>query len=101
MLSAGLALYHLFSLCNLHFRGFPQPQHLAELSLPPPPRLLQIVLAFGNYMNSSRRGAAYGFRLQSLDAVRGRGKEGVPWPGGWGMAGGLGLTEGPRCSCWR
>lgn len=30
----------------------------------------QIVLAFGNYMNSSKRGAAYGFRLQSLDAVR-------------------------------
>lgn len=30
---------------------------------------LQIVLAFGNYMNSSKRGAAYGFRLQSLDAV--------------------------------
>lgn len=29
----------------------------------------QIVLAFGNYMNSSKRGAAYGFRLQSLDAV--------------------------------
>lgn len=30
---------------------------------------LQIVLAFGNYMNSSKRGAAYGFRLQSLDLV--------------------------------
>uniref|UniRef100_A0A803VIP9 Formin like 1 n=1 Tax=Ficedula albicollis TaxID=59894 RepID=A0A803VIP9_FICAL len=30
---------------------------------------LQIVLAFGNYMNSSKRGAAYGFRLQSLDAL--------------------------------
>lgn len=29
----------------------------------------QIVLAFGNYMNSSKRGAAYGFRLQSLDLV--------------------------------
>nr|XP_044601898.1 formin-like protein 1 [Equus asinus] len=29
----------------------------------------QIVLAFGNYMNSSKRGAAYGFRLQSLDAL--------------------------------
>lgn len=31
--------------------------------------LFQIVLAFGNYMNSSKRGAAYGFRLQSLDLV--------------------------------
>nr|CAH8849650.1 unnamed protein product [Trichobilharzia regenti] len=30
--------------------------------------ILEIVLAFGNYMNSSRRGIAYGFRLQSLDA---------------------------------
>uniref|UniRef100_A0A8D2MS26 Formin-like 1 n=1 Tax=Zonotrichia albicollis TaxID=44394 RepID=A0A8D2MS26_ZONAL len=29
--------------------------------------ILEIVLAFGNYMNSSKRGAAYGFRLQSLD----------------------------------
>ncbi|KAB0390776.1 hypothetical protein E2I00_011197, partial [Balaenoptera physalus] len=32
-------------------------------------QILEIVLAFGNYMNSSKRGAAYGFRLQSLDAV--------------------------------
>ncbi|XP_062363884.1 formin-like protein 1 isoform X2 [Cinclus cinclus] len=31
--------------------------------------ILEIVLAFGNYMNSSKRGAAYGFRLQSLDAL--------------------------------
>ncbi|XP_058039012.1 formin-like protein 1 isoform X2 [Ahaetulla prasina] len=31
--------------------------------------LLPIVLAFGNYLNSSKRGAAYGFRLQSLDAL--------------------------------
>ncbi|KAB1265889.1 Formin-like protein 3 [Camelus dromedarius] len=31
-------------------------------------QILEIVLAFGNYMNSSKRGAAYGFRLQSLDA---------------------------------
>lgn len=31
--------------------------------------LLQIILAFGNYMNSSKKGAAYGFRLQSLDLV--------------------------------
>ncbi|XP_065846730.1 formin-like protein 3 [Oscarella lobularis] len=29
-------------------------------------KLFQIILAFGNYMNSSRRGAAYGFRLDSL-----------------------------------
>ncbi|XP_068192142.1 formin-like protein 1 isoform X2 [Antennarius striatus] len=32
-------------------------------------KILEIVLAFGNYMNSSKRGAAYGFRLQSLDAL--------------------------------
>uniref|UniRef100_A0A665VNV9 Formin-like 1a n=1 Tax=Echeneis naucrates TaxID=173247 RepID=A0A665VNV9_ECHNA len=32
-------------------------------------RILEIVLAFGNYMNSSKRGAAYGFRLQSLDLL--------------------------------
>ncbi|XP_032652815.1 formin-like protein 1 isoform X6 [Chelonoidis abingdonii] len=31
--------------------------------------ILEIVLAFGNYMNSSKRGAAYGFRLQSLDVL--------------------------------
>ncbi|XP_018597604.2 formin-like protein 1 isoform X1 [Scleropages formosus] len=32
-------------------------------------KILEIILAFGNYMNSSKRGAAYGFRLQSLDLV--------------------------------
>ncbi|XP_056143205.1 formin-like protein 1 isoform X2 [Lampris incognitus] len=32
-------------------------------------KLLEIILAFGNYMNSSKRGAAYGFRLQSLDIL--------------------------------
>ncbi|CAL8284537.1 unnamed protein product [Merluccius merluccius] len=32
-------------------------------------KILEIVLAFGNYMNSSKRGAAYGFRLQSLDLL--------------------------------
>ena len=31
----------------------------------------QIILALGNYMNSSKRGAVYGFKLQSLDLVRG------------------------------
>ena len=31
--------------------------------------LKQIILAFGNYMNSSRRGAVYGFRLESLSKV--------------------------------
>lgn len=29
----------------------------------------QIILAFGNYMNSFKRGAVYGFKLQSLDMV--------------------------------
>lgn len=32
-------------------------------------RLLEVVLAFGNYMNSAKRGPAYGFRLQSLDSL--------------------------------
>ncbi|XP_077978511.1 formin-like protein 2 isoform X2 [Glandiceps talaboti] len=32
-------------------------------------KLLEIILAFGNYMNSSKRGAAYGFKLQSLDML--------------------------------
>lgn len=32
--------------------------------------LAQIILALGNYMNSSKRGAVYGFKLQSLDLVR-------------------------------
>uniref|UniRef100_A0A8D0L7S3 Formin like 1 n=1 Tax=Sphenodon punctatus TaxID=8508 RepID=A0A8D0L7S3_SPHPU len=31
--------------------------------------ILEIILAFGNYLNSSKRGAAYGFRLQTLDAL--------------------------------
>nr|DBA22195.1 TPA: hypothetical protein GDO54_013249 [Pyxicephalus adspersus] len=31
--------------------------------------ILELILAFGNYMNSSKRGAAYGFRLQSLDML--------------------------------
>ena len=30
---------------------------------------LQIILAFGNYVNSAKRGSAYGFKLQSLDMV--------------------------------
>ena len=30
-------------------------------------RVLEVILAFGNYMNSAKRGPAYGFRLQSLD----------------------------------
>lgn len=32
-------------------------------------QVLEVVLAFGNYMNSGRRGAAYGFRLQALDQL--------------------------------
>ncbi|XP_072549489.1 formin-like protein 1 [Salminus brasiliensis] len=32
-------------------------------------KILEVILAFGNYMNSSKRGAAYGFRLQSLDLL--------------------------------
>jgi len=32
-------------------------------------RLVEIILAFGNYMNSHKRGAVYGFKLQSLDML--------------------------------
>ncbi|KAM8888391.1 formin-like protein 1 isoform 1-T1 [Synchiropus picturatus] len=32
-------------------------------------KVLEIILAFGNYMNSSKRGSAFGFRLQSLDLL--------------------------------
>lgn len=31
--------------------------------------LLEVILAFGNYLNSNKRGPAYGFRLQSLDTL--------------------------------
>ena len=30
---------------------------------------MQIILAIGNYMNSSKRGGVFGFRLQTLDIV--------------------------------
>merc|ERR1719192_1884200 len=30
-------------------------------------KILEIILAFGNYMNSSKKGSAYGFRMSSLD----------------------------------
>lgn len=32
-------------------------------------RILEIILAFGNYLNSSKRGPAYGFKLQGLDTL--------------------------------
>lgn len=32
-------------------------------------QVLEVVLAFGNYMNSAKRGPAYGFKLQSLDTL--------------------------------
>lgn len=32
-------------------------------------KVLEIILALGNYMNSSKRGAVYGFKLQSLDSL--------------------------------
>lgn len=32
-------------------------------------QLLEVVLAFGNYMNSAKRGPAYGFKIESLDAL--------------------------------
>ena len=51
----------------------------------------QIILALGNYMNSSKRGAVYGFKLQSLDLVRwGLGPQGArrlegQWPRSQGV----------------
>uniref|UniRef100_A0A8C7WI59 Formin like 2 n=1 Tax=Oncorhynchus mykiss TaxID=8022 RepID=A0A8C7WI59_ONCMY len=33
------------------------------------PDMIEIILALGNYMNSSKRGAVYGFKLQSLDLL--------------------------------
>ena len=32
-------------------------------------KILEIILAFGNYMNSARRGCVYGFKLQSLETL--------------------------------
>lgn len=40
---------------------------------------LQIILALGNYMNSSKRGAVYGFKLQSLDLVGNPRLPGTAW----------------------
>lgn len=31
--------------------------------------VLEVILAFGNYLNSSKRGPAYGFKLQSLETL--------------------------------
>lgn len=63
--TAGLFL----SLCGLHITHAVTLCHIWQhtfLSVAD----VKIILAFGNYMNSSKRGAAYGFRLQSLDLVR-------------------------------
>ena len=32
-------------------------------------KVLEIILAFGNYINSSRKGPCYGFKLSSLDSL--------------------------------
>ena len=32
-------------------------------------KMLELILAFGNYMNSTKKGPCYGFRLQSLDSL--------------------------------
>ena len=32
-------------------------------------RILELILALGNYMNSTKKGPCYGFRLQSLDSL--------------------------------
>uniref|UniRef100_A0A7N8YLA7 Formin-like 1b n=1 Tax=Mastacembelus armatus TaxID=205130 RepID=A0A7N8YLA7_9TELE len=50
---------------TLTFMGnFPESVQLIQ-----PVSSHRIILAFGNYMNSSKRGAAYGFHLQSLDLL--------------------------------
>uniref|UniRef100_A0A8C2L209 Formin like 1 n=1 Tax=Cyprinus carpio TaxID=7962 RepID=A0A8C2L209_CYPCA len=45
--------------------------HILELNikLKSDEKKILIILAFGNYMNSEKRGSAYGFRLQSLDLL--------------------------------
>ena len=93
LLSVGLVPGHLVFLCNLYFRGFPQPRHPTELPTIHLSHLLQIVLAFGNYMNSSKRGAAYGFRLQSLDVVKRGGRRGPPDLRDRGGLGACGLQQ--------
>ena len=32
-------------------------------------RILELILALGNYMNSNKKGPCYGFKLQSLDSL--------------------------------
>ena len=32
-------------------------------------KILEIILAFGNYMNSAKKGPCYGFKLSSLDSL--------------------------------
>ena len=32
-------------------------------------RVFELILTFGNYMNSGKRAAVYGFKIQSLDIV--------------------------------
>lgn len=32
-------------------------------------KVLEVMLAYGNYMNSGRKGAVYGFKISSLDTV--------------------------------
>lgn len=32
-------------------------------------KVLEIILAFGNYMNSAKRGAAYGFKLETFNRL--------------------------------
>ena len=31
--------------------------------------MFEVILTFGNYMNSGKRGPVYGFKIQSLDLV--------------------------------
>lgn len=45
----------------------PSPSH--KLTYVPLRKLLEIILAFGNYMNSAKRGSAYGFKLQTFERL--------------------------------
>lgn len=68
-----------------------------------PPSPAQIILALGNYMNSSKRGAVYGFKLQSLDLVSGAGggsDGGGSWWGSLRHPGGVHGEDLGGCPGW-
>ena len=63
-----------------NYKDFPHPLHMQQidalvaassslLGCQGLKRVLEVILTFGNYMNSGKRVAAYGFKIQSLDVV--------------------------------